>query len=550
MIHGETQFKPIDNKEPKILFGRNDLSVFYRNCMDAFFRLKMYQFGELIETDDEFQVVVHGVFRFSRNKTSNLITFHSLNLRTSEWQQGDVSTSFRIQLLPMLKANSNMWSVQIKNLLWDYVYNQFGYDGIEVVRDKIIKTSDSPKTMGRSRLGVYIVDNILRKMDHKASANAFKKMRHLFHAYIIDKELLRAVMAIDFRNLSVAEYIRYHNQKKAVLRIYKERPNLMPLLLIIKEDYFSHTDLFAEKNWVDKAVPQQINTAPNHGNTLLEFGGNTGAFFDKTPYIKDPTAFRWVLGAPNTVIYALVKSDYIGLATAIERSRFVGILARASQNLKNKVPTLVIKHIINHNYAIRNFELEDRYIRILHIYLNHIGLMWKEHGYNHTKAYIRSSNELHIIVDWFIDEGHQSHPNKNSTWDGLLRHAERWHMEISNRKVKNNLTWDVPFTKTLINGIQINSLNDSISMHQEGVEMHHCVYTYSESCHSHRYRVFSMTDETGHRSTLGCTLNGQIYEMHQHYGSCNSAIKESHRLVADKLIHTLNTNPFLLTHTA
>lgn len=68
---------------------------------------------------------------------------------------------------------------------------------------------------------------------------------------------------------------------------------------------------------------------------------------------------------------------------------------------------------------------------------------------------------------------------------------------------------------------------------EEGTAMKHCVAYYADECCAGRYLVYSFRKNGARISTLGLHVygvNGEVVSFSQHYGHCNSTVKDAEEL--------------------
>jgi len=115
-------------------------------------------------------------------------------------------------------------------------------------------------------------------------------------------------------------------------------------------------------------------------------------------------------------------------------------------------------------------------------------------------------------------------------------------MRTRTKKAEPERHWDSTLPSTVIDGITFTPLTSSFALLHEGETMQHCVASYADLCQSNRYRVFTVCDADGKRSTLGITINerGNKARWDQHYGKCNSAVSAKVKAAGKKLVTAYN----------
>lgn len=136
----------------------------------------------------------------------------------------------------------------------------------------------------------------------------------------------------------------------------------------------------------------------------------------------------------------------------------------------------------------------------------------------------------------------------------LYRRSIQWH-ENSYRKAKGLL---FNFKKREItefeeSGYKFEQILDSHKLYDEGETMHHCVFSYTNSCSKEKYTVFKVFGEgkskEDSRATLGIYIKEEEdgnkksslkYTFNQMYGYCNSRVSDDMHKAAKLLIKKLN----------
>lgn len=525
-------------EELRVLFGREDLSDFYRTAMNKFFELKMNKLSECQDFEDRKELIICGIWKISVKKDDSAIDHikvYRLHVVANLWEEMPITSLPQILLLPMGK--SDIWRSLLKGILWNDVFPILGYYSFQ-----FLHTFDDPKgKLGRSKVGELIVNSILKKLDAKLMGYAVKTLRKNIYAQVIDREFFKVAMSINFRRLPLSDYLQYANNKPHLIRVYKENRNLIPLIASISADQWHRTDLFSEKLWVKSERVQkevgikvlsnlrQVAHIFNQRVEATESGG-LGSF-------DNVSSYRWLMKAPHSVVQSVCLNGSI----SAYKKQHILILAKATQNLKYKIPVIALRHILqitnNDNYSESNL---IKVQRLYHLYLSHVGWLWEDQGYAAAKQYSTDHRNLSEVIDWFNREGCEKYPTKNSTWSSLVRKSNEWHREMISYKVKHNYKWSQPFDEIFIDGISIKPLSSTIALTIEGNEMKHCVAVYHKSCYEDKYRVFTLKDDKQVHSTLGVIIVNGKCTMHQHYGKCNSAVSEKFKKAGSQLIKLLN----------
>lgn len=128
------------------------------------------------------------------------------------------------------------------------------------------------------------------------------------------------------------------------------------------------------------------------------------------------------------------------------------------------------------------------------------------------------------MLDYLDAEGFdQGFPDKHSTWNSLLRRSEDWHHRIAIERMDTQregcsfFEWTSVLPPTIIDDIIFTPLNDSRALAMEGFDLDHCVGDYDVRCQRDFYRVYSVLEPDGVRSTLGFKITGGtvLWDQHQ-----------------------------------
>ena len=127
--------------------------------------------------------------------------------------------------------------------------------------------------------------------------------------------------------------------------------------------------------------------------------------------------------------------------------------------------------------------------------------------------YIRSRKFVpgeQMVVEGRVVGGVIAEPNfsmKGRTAESLLRQVERWHRELARvPRGSKSRTWRpcgiegmqrVEGTEPKVRIISIRELCSSAELMEEGRQLKHCVYSYTESCESGRRAIFSLRVDEG-----------------------------------------------------
>lgn len=143
------------------------------------------------------------------------------------------------------------------------------------------------------------------------------------------------------------------------------------------------------------------------------------------------------------------------------------------------------------------------------------------------------TQELDAIVDWLEFQGlGDGHPRRGASWQSLIRRSGEWHDErlyTNQVPVGVNVEWKPLLGEFSADGCHVRELSSSDALHEEGLQMRHCVGGYWKKCVNGTSRIFSMETIDG-RSTVELSNNGGGWVVRQHYGEMNKRIPYAHQM--------------------
>lgn len=143
-------------------------------------------------------------------------------------------------------------------------------------------------------------------------------------------------------------------------------------------------------------------------------------------------------------------------------------------------------------------------------------------------------------------------PNPNWTREKIYKIHEQYTKEINERKYSKDIikylediTVQEMFLKDETDTYRAELLKSAYRVSEEGRMMHHCVGSYVDLVRNGSYLVYHITKNGEPHSTLGINvgLSGEEvgYRFSQHYGKCNSFIKEeSAKKLSSNIVESLN----------
>ncbi|WP_282677476.1 PcfJ domain-containing protein [Serratia marcescens] len=166
----------------------------------------------------------------------------------------------------------------------------------------------------------------------------------------------------------------------------------------------------------------------------------------------------------------------------------------------------------------------SKFISIAGKWLIHHRTVWRTQGY--IKFRLRWDeyiSQLRHALDWVSAEEPLLH--KNQHWSSIWRQVADWQPRL--KLLEGDLRWKPLIPETVkTDGINFTELFTSEQLYEEGYEMHHCVYSYSERCYRRQYRVFRVESKQ-ERATAGVIARDGRYSLDQIYTYCNGAVSKS-----------------------
>jgi hypothetical protein len=392
-------------------------------------------------------------------------------------------------------------------------------------------------------------------VSHQSVYNALKGLRAEFFRQFRDAELFRAILSMDHKSMTLGDYLYFASNREAVLKVWGERRNLMPMLPYIGRRYWGGDELFSNANWTN---PAGLVTAPDftasHAHALPSQNVGGGVF---SPF-PSARAYQWLARSKNTVVKAWARNR--------KDPRVADLMAEL--NLPKDTAVLVIANIVVEmaNALVKldqcDFqvgEYRQRVLRTFRAYAVRWAGVRKERGYRPMIAALTYENDgTSGVFDYLTYEGFaQDLPARNATWASIVRRSDDWHDHDAQRyrrqalpyavvdyeddsfKVGNEdlpRKWSSLVPEQSILDCRVRPLGKHEEVVIEGEEMAHCVGSYTSRCARDRYRVYSITEPNGTRSTLGINLLAGSAIFDQVQGQGNSRPSELVRRVAEKVV--------------
>lgn len=526
----------------KNLFGRADLAEVYHRARDLIVELNVFRMVQKdVRPDGTVSIVISNLWRLDKAPDGSVQTFE-FDILTATWKEvSDFGGWPDIPMFPVQWTQSLDWWRNVARSAIYKVLNGAGYQSLpkhlkekppmpanlswRERHDFLAKPIEDPD-MSPAKMGSILVRYYLGEENSKDRKDArggllrnelgyqgARALRAALYEHVLDPALVSALMAINFRaSVNLTEYLRFARSKPAILRIAKERRNLLPLVPYIAPKYRDRKDLFSRAIWVrDGRIRTLVDYQRFSGSKLT---------FESFP---SRASFRWLCRAPLTVVKRWAKD---GRKTMILEN----IVAA---NITAKLPAIAWCQLVSPRRSFTRLGVSEVAQRLLRTFAAHCEATWRQQGYVELKQWLRTRDgQLGDVVDWLLAEGIAGgHPERNATWSSLVRRSHEWHQRVAftnvARNAQTNLTWQSLVPETTIDGIRFTPLNSGVDLATEGHAQHHCVGGYDHACASGGYRVYAVVDAEGKRSTLGLSVSRGRWGIDQHRGSCNGPIGDA-----------------------
>ncbi|WP_199028879.1 PcfJ domain-containing protein [Ralstonia sp. ASV6] len=538
----------------KNLFGREDLADVYRRAKQMIVDHKVFRLVQVSEAvDGGKSVIICNLWRVDRSPEGAVQTLE-FDLKEKLWKEvDDLGYWPRVPFFPIQKTQKLDWWRDItrkaiwaalvaagyKDLPWHLSNWDADWDplsGTNTPKADAPKPDMSPGTMASILLGKYLgkgtgirndgkenwKDGLLTTESMLAGARA---LRAAIFDHVLDAEVLSAMLAIEYDVVWFHDYLRHAKNRDALLKVSKERRNLLPLLRDIRVDQWSRDDLFSRKLWV----------RDGRKRTLVEYP-RFNASGNRFVPLESRAAMRWLFKSKLTVIRKWASVNGGGKDPVVVEN-----LARA--NITVDIPAIAWWHLVTRSYSVRQLGVSDPVQRLYRAFAIHCAAMWKEQGFAHLKNWLQSGQaNLGDIADWLRVEGiDQGFPDRHATWSSLVRRSRDWHMRTAEVRVSQtgrNHTWTSLVPEIEIEGIRFTPLNSVRDLMEEGRVQRHCVADYADDCIDGEYRVYRVVEPDGTRSTLGLWRNDRgHWEVEQHRGMFNDPVSATASEAGEKLMN-------------
>lgn len=338
-----------------------------------------------------------------------------------------------------------------------------------------------------------------------------RALRAILFDHLLDREVVSAALAIDYRHLSLERYLRLARRRADLLRVSREQRNMLPILQQIAPSYWARKDLFSRKLWVRDG---RICTLVDYRRFAVTHGRFTS--------FQTRAAYRWLCKASFSVV-----AHWVTLGN--KHPMTIENLARA--NITVKLPAIAWQCMVEYHPRLAGLGVSDPAQRFYRAFANECHNRWKRLGFPALRQWLNRAGRgaIYDISDWLVAEGvAQGFPDRHATWSSLTKRSADWHERVGienfERAHHANFSWCSLLPETEIDEIVFAPLNSSLEIAVEGYRQHHCVGGYDRQCRNGSYRVYAVIEPDGTRSTLGLILYAGKWQVQQHRGKYNGDI--------------------------
>lgn len=373
-----------------------------------------------------------------------------------------------------------------------------------------------------------------------------RALRSLLWQHFINREILSAVVVMYGVPGDLVRYLHHAQYRDSLLKVAKERRNLLPLLRLIYPQSWGRDNLFAKQLWYRNgraytALDRYPYKLGKRESGAIRING-VGQMVRHHLSFADARCWNWLRRASPSVVRAWVDNG--------AHPEIITLLADADNH--QRIPARAWLQLLD---SSRNFDCKPEHAvqmtRLVRLYLTECARIWRDDGFEAVKRWIVHSRYIiHALLDWLYYGGGlaQGQPARNATWQSLLRRCDDWHRYIAHEQLQariaagEKIRWESALPETVIDGIVFTPLNDGKALTLEGHEMDHCIASYMDSCRSENYRVYAVREPDGTRSTLGISIEeviedpGMRITLNQHYGLHNQPVSEAAARAGEKLV--------------
>lgn len=517
------------------LGGREDLARVYYRARDFIYKYNLLRLCRFEESDGLKQLEISHLWRIQRLADGS-IKAASFSLSEERWIDEKESGGASLQqwpfipLFPVAKTRSLSWSRKLAETIISKALEAAGFASLPSLgqgmspyhMSDLLKNRLLGKYQGRDGNGEPVWSG--GRLKHESLLAGARALRAVFYDHFYEKAVLSGVMLIDYQYRSLTDYLRYALWREGFLKVAAEHRNLLPLLKHINPESWSRDDLFSRKLWIkDGRKSTALDRKPLKNSYEL-----CGSF-------QEPAAWKWLLKASPMLVKEIARKN---------KSLVVNL---ALANINFKAPVMASVQVLRSDLR-RIDRVSPEVQRFIRLFLAHCASRWREEGFGNFRQWLKTQGRaaLQDAIDYLLREGIENgQPDRNATWASILRRSGDWHQRVAlemmeiQENVGKNSRWEPVLAEVVIDGISFKALTTPKELALEGYELHHCVGSYAAACLRNQYRVYSVAEPGGARSTLGLSLEAGSVNWSQHRGPCNHPVSEAAEQAGPKLVEAL-----------
>jgi hypothetical protein len=475
-------------------------------------------------------LTICNLWRFTRHE-SGVVSHDEFLIKPKRWcQQSRTAFSKEMPIEDLTKSGMENYGYQLLVKAIQHILDECGFKRFRaptqshyyLIDGEDCSSEPHPVDMAERILEIYKTGNspycpsIKPTIDRRRAGDGAKKIHRALVNDILDKQLLSA---LTFASLGANKFDRYcyfASDRESVLRIFSERPNLLPLLGVIDQPMWKMPGLFGKRVWINTGSIKPLSSKP-------EFWLGTRHLHPRDKKKQKPNLYHFSGFSQNSAMRLIFRSSANVVAFwAKQGVRNTQISNISLANIQGEIHELVLLKMIEPHGLTEHFGVCTQTQALYRLFAVDCARTLETEGLEALKTKL-GRESLAFVGDWLhSDNAGVQRICKRSTWSTILRRSIEWH--ATSQRGSSQLFWGSNIASETINGVTFVSLHNSELLSKEGMEMSHCVGGYAPLCFHNSYRVFSATDPNGVRTTLGIVTRGNGWSVDQHYGTNNSEI--------------------------
>ena len=485
----------LSTNEPirKIIGNREDLTILYRKARDLIWQKKIYEVFNVSVNNDSSLTVLTVMNLWKLCKSVDAFWLEEFNFETDSWDKVSINRLGQFPTFNVYPVVSDLG--YIHGIVQKATSKIITYLGFKDLKDHI-----DEKSLSKGHF-ISIIDKYFRKVVGKENLEIKAKMlRTQFYSHFYDREVVRALMSVDYKYVGFFQYIQCLVYRNEFIRVVKERKNLLPVFLKINSTYWTREDIFSKKIWCKLGKKSKLCDQKRFSAKSIK----TFHSFESV------SVFRWLFSQKTTVIKAWVEHRNVELDViklAVES---------ASKSPAAYALVSLMRNVDSDFVLIKNHRNEM--IFLYRAFLNESNAVWETEGYPALRKWITLNiHRMKSFYDYLLDGGFETGAlNKKTTWLSIKNKSDEWHKKKAEEREaqmllirlnREKLEWVSLIKNIEINDVKFSAIDTYTRLYQEAVDMHHCVDTYLEDCLEEHYRVFHAEDSKGNKATLGISLS-------------------------------------------